>query len=238
MSDDYKLDQMHQTLTLGARAVDQYYEEVKYREDLDEPTGRIARLPIMRGYPIPWFVAKVNGQYDFRVADPKKYQEAIKFRKCWVCGTPMGRLVSFVIGPMCTINRISGDPPSHTECATWASRNCPFLAKPNMVRRDDAITQDLTSGGTMIKRNPGVHVIWTCKSYKPLIHGEGYIFQLSEPETLTWHTERRTATRAEVEASIEAGLPELWAMAKAEGEEAEKELALYIEDAKRFLPVD
>lgn len=238
MSDDYKLDQMHQTLTLGARAVDQYYEEVKYREDLDPVPPRIAALPVFRQYPVPAFTAKVNGVYDFRVADPEFRMNCHRFRLCWICGQKCGRLVTFVVGPLATINRISGDPSSHLECSQWASRNCPFLAKPQAKRREDAIMEQMVIGGTAIQMKPSCHALWTCKNYKPLKAGDGYIYQLSEPETLTWHTERRTATRAEVEASIEAGLPELWAIAKAEGEEAEKELALYIEDAKRFLPVD
>jgi hypothetical protein len=35
---------------------------------------------------------------------------------------------SFVVGPMCGINRNSAEPPSHKECAQWSARNCPFLS--------------------------------------------------------------------------------------------------------------
>ena len=58
-------------------------------------------------------------------------------KRCWVCGDPLGVHLTFPIGPMCALNRTISEPPSHHECASWSARNCPFLSRPHMVRRED-----------------------------------------------------------------------------------------------------
>ena len=105
---------------------------------IDMP-GRIALLPRNKvGYPVPWFVATINGQPDFRVIRTDGIQIALKRGLCWVCGVPFLRQEdrAFTIGPMCAVNRVSAEPPSHRDCAVYSAMACPFLATPNMVRRD------------------------------------------------------------------------------------------------------
>lgn len=98
------------------------------RSWLEPLTDKIARLPIARGFPIPWFVARLkDGTAEFRAADSLKMEKALSQRRCWVCGDTLGYEMTFVIGPMCAINRVSSEPPSHYECARWSARNCPFL---------------------------------------------------------------------------------------------------------------
>ena len=101
---------------------------------------RVAVLPVNKaGYPVPWFVdrdADVNGQPDFRYADPRKLDRAIAYSLCWVCGQRRGVHASFVIGPMCSVNRVSAEPPCHLDCAIYSARACPFVANRKMVRRD------------------------------------------------------------------------------------------------------
>ena len=100
----------------------------EYRQDLPQPIpDRILRLPVERGYPVPFFVDRVDGHYDFRVADARKLKLCVMKKLCWICGEPLGRNLTFAIGPMCAINRISAEPPSHRECAEWSARACPFL---------------------------------------------------------------------------------------------------------------
>src|SRR6185369_5061065 len=145
------------------------------RPELGPLPERLRNRPICRGYPVPWFVGKVNGEYEFRCMDPAKLVRAVKERRCWVCGQVIGDYAkgeshpeyTFVIGPMCGVNRISSEPPSHLECAIWSAQNCPFLSKPHMVRREDEFMATCPlPAGVMIERNPGVSLLWTTRTYK------------------------------------------------------------------------
>jgi hypothetical protein len=61
----------------------------------------------------------------------------------------------------------------------------------------------------MVRRNPGCSALWTTKRYQIEKAKEGYLFRLAAPTSLTFWAEGRRATRAEVDASIESGLPVL-----------------------------
>jgi hypothetical protein len=199
---------------------------------------RMKRLPISsKGFPVPWFVAMVNGNWDFRVIGPGKVDGAVKRKLCWLCGQPLGQYQVFVIGPMCTVNRVSAEPPSHLECADYAARACPFLTKPAMRRNEkDMPGQAKEPAGTMIKRNPGVAALWVTKSYSPWRVGNGVPFRIGDPERVLWFSEGRTATREEVMASISSGLPLLEAEAMKEGPEAMEELAQCFARSQSLLP--
>src|SRR5581483_1562375 len=188
------------------------------RPELEPLLFRMRHLPVdERGYVVPWFVAWVNGKPEFRTMDRDKWKHAIRERRCWVCGDILGVNLAFVIGPMCGINRTTSEPPCHLECARWSARNCPFLSRPHMVRREDEITEAARQNvsGEMITRNPGVTLIWITRTYKiwrdtkdrPLI-------EVGEPESVEWWAERRPATRAEVEESVRTGLPLLEDLAR------------------------
>ena len=74
---------------------------------------RLRWAPISEtGYPVPWFVDWIDGKPDFRVMDGRKYDRAIKHDLCWLCGQTLGRFKVFTAGPMCAVNRTSGEPPS------------------------------------------------------------------------------------------------------------------------------
>lgn len=179
-----------------------------------------------RGYPVPFFVAWVDGVADFRVFDARRLVEAVDGDRCWLCGDKLGAYKSFAVGPMCVVNRVSSEPPSHRECAEWAARACPFLSRPKAERR----MTDLPDGtsepsGMAIKRNPGVTVVWTTKRHSLFrVEGDkranvnaGVLFNIGVPDNVTFWYEGRPATRAEVEASIESGCPALRSSAEAEG---------------------
>src|SRR6516162_9906742 len=93
---------------------------------------RIKRLRVFRGYPVPWFVPWLNHEPEFRCMTQEKMQLAIEQKRCWICGQKLGTFMTFVVGPMCTVNRINAEPPSHKDCATFAVQACPFLTKPHM----------------------------------------------------------------------------------------------------------
>jgi hypothetical protein len=185
---------------------------------------RIRRLPEdqVRKIPVPWFVAWVEGKPEFRAMDGDKLRRAIHERLCWVCGDTLGSRLVFVIGPMCAVNRISAEAPCHRECAEFSVRACPFLTKPHMVRRDNDMPANATEGaGYMIRRNPGVILLWCCRDYQLVSDGNGgVLFQVGEPFELRSFAEGREATLDEIRQSFDSGLPALLELAVAQGEHA------------------
>lgn len=208
-------------------------------ERLGPVPARIARLPIdERGFPVPRFVEWIDGRPDFRVMNARFLRRAVSAKLCWLCGEPLGRFQSFVIGPMCAINRISAEPPSHLACAQFAARACPFLTQPKRPRNDHDLPElSAKPPGTMIARNPGVTLIWTTEAYKVRRDGDGLLFDLvGSPTSLHWFSHGRHATREEIMAAIDSGLPLLRGMAEREGPEAVAELGRQIERGLALVP--
>jgi hypothetical protein len=189
--------------------------------ELEPRPSRMTGLPIdERGYPVPWFVAWLDGKPEFRALDPQKFQAAIRQRLCWVCGQTLGVYKCFVAGPMCGINRTSSEPPSHVDCARWSARNCPFLSNPRMIRREDELIDNSklveNTPGLALTRNPGVAMLWITRSYEIFRADNGYLMTMGEPESVEWYTLGQPATRAQVIESIETGMPILEAVARTE----------------------
>ncbi len=196
------------------------------RQDLPDVPARMKKLKLdTRGYPVPWFVAYVDGVPDFRVIRPGGIIKALARRSCWLCGEHMGRFGAFVIGPMCAINRVSAEPPSHLGCAEFAVRACPFLVRPQAKRREANLPEESTEGaGMMIKRNPGVTLLWVSKGWNPFRTDNGYLMNVGEPDSVQWFAEGRPATLHEVAASVDSGLPILRQAAEQDGPAALTEL--------------
>lgn len=180
-------------------------------------TKRLRELPVdPRGYPVPFFVAKVNGQWDFRVVDPAKIELCVRQKLCWICGDKMHGMVSFVAGPMCALNRVSSEPPMHVSCACFTVRACPFILNPMATRRVANEPPKAPPPGIMIERNPGVSMIWSCLHFR---REPNKLFVMGPPATVGWFREGRFATRAEVMASIDSGIPILRSMCRSPEEE-------------------
>jgi hypothetical protein len=209
------------------------------------PRRLLSRPRDERGYPVPFFVAMIRGadgieRPDFRVVDSAKFRTAVKARRCWVCGEPLGQWLAFAIGPMCAITRTTSEPPSHRECIEWSIRNCPFLANPQQGRDLRALPAETEApAGVPLTRNAGVVCEWITRSFEiftvpgpqrqPLI-------TVGAPESVSWWREGRPATRVEVEASIDNGLAPLLALAKSEGTFAVEALGKQYEFAKGYFP--
>lgn len=209
------------------------------RDGLPELPRRLLSLHLDdRGYPVPWFVAWIDGKPDFRVMDGAKLSIAVKNKRCWICGDVLGVHMTFLIGPMCAINRTISEPPSHFECAEWSSRVCPFLSMPKAHRREKNIPENTKeAAGFGLKRNPGVILLWTTRSYKIFGDGRGgVLFRLGDPEGLQWIAEGRAATREEILFSINTGLPSLRECAASEGTDAVAALEQYIERGMQLVP--
>lgn len=200
---------------------------------------RIAKLPVDRGYPVPWFVEWIDGKPEFRVADGRKLRDAIRFDLCWVCGEHRGRNVSFVIGPMCAVNRVSAEPPAHRECAIYSAQRCPFLSRPSMRRRDNRLPEEATCpAGISIPRNPGVALVWSTRDYRIVPADGGVLFHLGDPTETLWYAQGRPATHDEAMESIGSGLPILRDMAEQDGPAATRQLDDQLRAALALLPVD
>lgn len=186
---------------------------------------KMRALPIdERGFPIPKFVPYIDGKPEFRGFDPNHMRACVLRKKCWLCGDPLGVHLTFVIGPMCAINRISSEPPSHHNCAEYSAKACPFLSQPKMRRNEKDLPEDRSVAGIAIRRNPGVILLWTTRSYKIRNTRTGALFVVGEPEQIEFFCEGRIATREEVLESVNSGLPSLIEVAKEDGPEAETEL--------------
>jgi hypothetical protein len=191
-----------------------------------------------RGYPVPRFVEWIDGKPDFRVMDADYLRRAVRMKLCWLCGEPLGKFSTFCIGPMCAVNRTSAEPPCHSDCATFAAMVYPFLTLPKAERREANLPKDgIAPAGIMLKRNPGVVLLWTTSSYKIFQHGNGILFEIGPPTQVHWYARGRPATRDEVMESINSGLPILAEMAAAEGSRAVAQLQKQLEAALQHVPV-
>lgn len=223
------------------------------RSELPPLPRYMQRLPVdSRGYPVPWFVVWLDGEEnelpigegrpEFRVMSENRLAEAVEQVRCWVCGGKMGRYKAFVLGPMCAVNRVNSEPPSHVECADFAGRACPFLSRTHARRREAGMPEErLTPVGHASMRNPKACAIWIFQRgyhYRRTVRGDGdgygLLFDLPHPTEIRWYAEGRPATRAEVEHSLETGMPELLELCQDEDER--ESAAMRLESLQRLLP--
>lgn len=220
-----------------------------YRPELPRPIPpRIARLPLdHRGYPVPFFVGYVDGKPDHRLVDPAKLEQCIRRRLCWICGERLGSFVAFPIGPMCAINRLSSEPPSHRDCAIYALQACPFITRPHMVRRESGLPEGkVEAAGIMNPRNPGVMLLWIAKQYgwfqTPQADQSGVLFQLGTPTQISiWKEGKPLAAemgRLALSPAFESGVDILRKTAEEEGGDALQELERRTTLARRMLGIE
>ena len=140
---------------------------------------------------------------------------------------------------MCSVNRISAEPPGHSR-ATFAAKHCPFLAHP-LAKRPS--TDDLkekfgepTQAGVALLHNPGVTFVWQCFRYSLNRETNGILFEIGPPHRCAWYREGRDATRQEVLDSFDLGLPTLRGMAESDGPAAVRELDARLQRAMQLIP--
>jgi hypothetical protein len=203
-----------------------------------ELPDRMTGLPVNdQGYPIPYFVPYIDGGPEFRGFDGEKMLICVRHKRCWLCGGPLGKFMVFVIGPMCAINRVSAEPPSHRDCAFYAVQACPFLTRPHMRRNEKDMPERREPPGVMLRRNPGCSLLWTTLKYSVFKDGRGRaLFNVGNPERVEFFAEGRAATREEVVASIESGMTILREMAERDGSTAVAELEQMYHKALALVP--
>jgi hypothetical protein len=208
---------------------------------LDIP-ARMLKLPISEnGFPVPRFVAWVDGKPDFRAVHTSWLAQAVNQKLCWICGERLGKHLAFILGPMCALNRVNSEPPSHLECARFAVKACPFLAHPERKRNEHDLPDNrIEAPGIHVERNPGAMAIWITLSYRPFrtdgMGNPGILFSLGDPIALEWYARGRKATRDEIIDSIDSGLPLLREVAERDGPAAVEEFNQRHADAMALLP--
>lgn len=91
--------------------------------------------------------------------------------------------------------------------------------------------------GEMIERQTGATLVWITTSYELFDDGHGgALIRMGEPMSTAWYAYGRAATRAEVLASIESGLPALRTLAEEDGPEAVAELEARLAVAVTYVP--
>ena len=151
-----------------------------------------------RGVPIPWFAGRdADGRLRVTILDRLKWRDAVRERRCWLCGAPLGRCCTFVLGPIQAVTRTVTEPPSHLGCAEYAVRVCPFLANPERGRFDGVANPNGAPA------NPGMFALWQTLSFE-LGEPRGKLI-VGDPVRVAWRTRGRAATAAEIEASQGVG---------------------------------
>ena len=200
------------------------------RADLPPLPRRLRGRPVdRRGYPVPWFVSWHGGEPDFRVIRTAGFYDAVRKRLCWLCGQKLGR--------MCTINRVSSEPPSHLDCAEFAVKACPFLVRPGAKRREAKMPESkIDPAGHMFEHNPGVSLIWVSRQWSAFSVNEGFLINVGEPVSTSWWREGRDATRAEVMEAMERGVALLLDTAAQEGAASVADMRRQYQDALALVP--
>lgn len=216
-----------------------------YREGLPPIPDRMRYLRVdKRGYPVPWFVHVDENGPDFRIIRSSGMAIAVNKRLCWICGGPLGKHLVFAIGPMCMVNRVTSEPPSHRECAEFAVKACPFMILPQSKRRLAGLELKETTepAGVSIERNPGVTCLYEAATYRPFKVSQsgaqaGWLLELGVPQRVDYWREGREATRAEAWESIRSGMPLLIEAAQRDGVPAVQLLGKQYQAALSLLPV-
>ncbi|MBN3851963.1 hypothetical protein G3N59_01095 [Paraburkholderia sp. Ac-20340] len=184
------------------------------RQGLPELPQRMRALPLdSRGYPVPVFAQRDSGVPDYRRCDSEKLAACVYYKRCCVCGEPVGQYKAFMIDALSAVTRTSLLPPAHIECAKFVAKACP-----------------------VIEQRVGVSLVWVTRAYEALQHESGLIFRMAEAEQTCWYINGRRANRDEVRSSFEDSLPALYDAAHAKSEAAVFELDTMVARATRYFP--
>ncbi len=202
------------------------------------PAGMRALPTDERGIPVPWFVDWFSGKPDFRVVDGRRLIEGWNRDLCWICGKQLFAFRAWIVGPVSMINRCTGEPPAHPECARVALLNCPFLSNPHMKRSKAALPASHSGGGELVEHNSGLSSAWITRGrggelFDP---GNGPLFRIFEPHKVEWFCKGAAATDDEVHAEFECAAQRLRDIDRRYGPAALQNLESRIAACSKWLP--
>jgi len=120
----------------------------------------LKHLPISeKGYPLPYFVARVNGKPDFRLLDERKQLLCVAHKTCGICGKKLFKgAYYFISGPKGYENKVSTDPAMHRQCAEYSLKTCPHLFYEKAERRQKGL-ENLPPSADMDMNKPDIHLL-------------------------------------------------------------------------------
>jgi len=123
-----------------------------------------------KGYPIPYFVAYVDGKPDFRLLDPQKQVRCADMFLCGICGKKLfKKAYYFISGPQGYTNKISTDPAMHRECAEYSLNACPHLHIQKTVRREKGLERLHEEQSDWMADKPETMLLVKCDKYKRIM---------------------------------------------------------------------
>lgn len=134
------------------------------------------------------------------------------YKRCSICGEPLGQYKAFVVSPLVAIDRVCGVAPSHQDCAKFAASNN---------------TRPLSADVVMV---------WVTRSYEIVSDNMRVQIRLGDAEQVFWFLDGRRASRDDVRASFEAALPALYDAAHGIDQRAVLELDTRVARAVRLFP--
>jgi hypothetical protein len=107
-----------------------------------------------RGVPIPWFAGRdADGHLRVTILDLARWRDAVKNRRCWMCGAPLGRSRTFVLGPVQAITR----PSVNRRRIPAALNTLSESVRSSLTRRGGASTASRTRAAR--RSTPGVRFV-------------------------------------------------------------------------------
>lgn len=210
---------------------------------VNEMPKNLRRRPVWNGVVVPYFVSWfIDGKAcderypgakpDFRVIDMRRAAICRQRNVCWICGKQLGQHRWFIFGPSSALSRTAVEPPSHRDCAMYATKVCPYLASTTAVHRRDKLPEHKVLLDVE-NEHPGVVVLWSTKDYDliPLDPSNGvFYYQPHEPDIVEFWREGRKATREEIVQAVDRAID------KNKLRRDEVDIAWRINDLLRWVP--
>lgn len=139
---------------------------------------RMRGLPLWNGYPVPFIVLRLDGEYHFAVNDSKTVVRCIRENRCAICGNRLESLMWWTGGSVAAMDSHGAyaDTAMHYECMSYALQVCPYLAVRSFVtgKATDRAMSDLADhpkmagliDTTMIPGRPEVFMCVAARSFK------------------------------------------------------------------------
>lgn len=149
----------------------------------------IKRLPRdPRGFPVPFFVRQVPGEApDLRIADTSKKLDCIRYRRCWICGKPLKKMLALVGGPCSFATESYGDPPSHPNCAEFAMKYCPFLNQTTVKYRMGDEPEGTIAPEGMTLHQPNISGLIYFRTPETFRHGDDLLTAPRDVSSVHWY---------------------------------------------------